>query len=67
MFLETDVIITQPGNVNGAAGSSNVRKARTGRLGIERFDGESVIGSQIEPLLIEAGFRQGPRRLILSA
>jgi ATP-dependent Lhr-like helicase len=45
----------------------HVRRARTGRLGIERFDGESVIGSPIEALLIEAGFRQGPRRLTLSA
>jgi ATP-dependent Lhr-like helicase len=45
----------------------HVRRGRAGRLGIERFDGGSVIGSPIEPLLVEAGFSQGPRRLTLSA
>ena len=37
------------------------------RLGLERFDGEPVVGSEVEQLLIELGFRQGPRRLTLSA
>ncbi len=45
----------------------HVRRGRLKRLGIERFGGESVIGSPVEPLLVEAGFRQGPRRLTLSA
>jgi ATP-dependent Lhr-like helicase len=37
------------------------------RLGIERFDGEPVVGSPGGARLIELGFRQGPRRLTLSA
>jgi ATP-dependent Lhr-like helicase len=37
------------------------------RLQVERFDGEPIMGSSYEPVLIEAGFRQGPRRLTLSA
>ena len=44
-----------------------VQTGRFKRLAIERFDGEPVIGSQIEPLLEEVGFRAGPRRLVLSA
>ncbi|MFN2616643.1 MAG: DEAD/DEAH box helicase [Thermoleophilaceae bacterium] len=47
--------------------SDEVRRGRLPRLGIERFDGESVIGSPVGALLIELGFRQGPRRLTLSA
>jgi ATP-dependent Lhr-like helicase len=37
------------------------------RLQIESVDGEPVVGSAWEPLLIDAGFRQGPRKLTLSA
>jgi ATP-dependent helicase Lhr and Lhr-like helicase len=44
-----------------------VRRGRVPRLGIERFDGEPVIGSPTGDLLIELGFRQSPRRLTLSA
>jgi ATP-dependent Lhr-like helicase len=44
-----------------------VRRGRVPRIGLERFDGEPVIGSPIGALLIELGFRQGPRRLTLSA
>jgi ATP-dependent Lhr-like helicase len=44
-----------------------VRRGRVPRLGIESFDGEPVVGSQGGELLIELGFRQGPRRLTLSA
>ncbi len=44
-----------------------VRRGRVKRLGIERFDGSSIIGSPVEPLLVEAGFARGPRRLTLSA
>jgi ATP-dependent helicase Lhr and Lhr-like helicase len=47
--------------------ADDVRRGRVARLGIERFDGESVIGSPVGALLIELGFRQGPRRLTLSA
>jgi ATP-dependent helicase Lhr and Lhr-like helicase len=44
-----------------------VRRGRVPRLGLERFDGEPVIGSPVGALLIELGFRQGPRKLTLSA
>jgi ATP-dependent Lhr-like helicase len=44
-----------------------VRGGRVPRLGIERFDGEPVVGSEAVELLLELGFRQGPRRLTLSA
>ena len=44
-----------------------VRRGRVPRLGLERFDGEPVVGSPVGALLIELGFRQGPRRLTLSA
>jgi ATP-dependent Lhr-like helicase len=47
--------------------ADHVRRGRLKRLGIERFDGEPVVGSDLEPLLIEIGFRQGPRRLTLTA
>jgi len=44
-----------------------VKTGRVARLGLERFDGEPVVGSSVGALLIELGFRQGPRRLTLSA
>jgi ATP-dependent helicase Lhr and Lhr-like helicase len=44
-----------------------VRRGRIPRLGVERFDGEPVVGSPAGALLLELGFRQGPRRLTLSA
>ena len=47
--------------------ADQVRRGRIGRLGVERFDGEPVVGSPVGALLIELGFRQGPRRLTLSA
>ena len=37
------------------------------KLGLERVDGEPVVGSRWEPLLVDAGFRAGPRKLTLSA
>ena len=37
------------------------------KLSLERVDGASVVGSRWEPLLVEAGFRAGPRKLTLSA
>ena len=43
-----------------------VRRGRVPRLGVERFDGEPVVGSPAGAL-IELGFRQGPRKLTLSA
>ena len=44
-----------------------VRRGRVPRLAVERFDGEPVVGSEAGALLIELGFRQGPRKLTLSA
>ena len=37
------------------------------RLGIERVDGEPVIGSEVEEALVEAGFSRQPRRLVAAA
>ena len=37
------------------------------KLGIERIDGEAVIGSGLEGTLIAAGFSRQPRRLVASA
>jgi ATP-dependent Lhr-like helicase len=37
------------------------------RLSVERWDGEPVHGSAVEELLVERGFRSGPRRLTLTA
>jgi ATP-dependent Lhr-like helicase len=50
-----------------AALADEVHRGRIGRMGVERFDGEPVKGSHAGALLIEAGFRQGPRKLTLSA
>jgi ATP-dependent Lhr-like helicase len=50
-----------------AALAGEVHRGRMGRIGVERFDGEPVVGSSVGALLIEAGFRQGPRKLTLSA
>jgi ATP-dependent Lhr-like helicase len=47
--------------------ADEVHRGRIGRIGVERFDGEPVVGSPVGALLIEAGFRQGPRKLTLSA
>jgi len=47
--------------------AAEVQRGRIKRLGIERFDGESVLGSAVGELLLEIGFRQSPRKLTLSA
>ena len=44
-----------------------VRGGRVDAVALERVDGEPAIGSQLEPALVELGFRQGPRRLTLRA
>jgi ATP-dependent helicase Lhr and Lhr-like helicase len=44
-----------------------VRTGRIAAVALERVDGEQAVGSELEPLLIELGFRQGPRRLTLRA
>jgi len=47
--------------------AAHVLRGRVKRLALERFDGEPVVGSPFEALLVEVGFRQGPRKLTLSA
>jgi len=47
--------------------AEHVRRGRLKRLGLERFDGRPVVGTTVGDLLIELGFRHGPRRLTLSA
>jgi ATP-dependent Lhr-like helicase len=47
--------------------AAHVARGRIKRLALERFDGESVIGSPVGALLIELGFRQSPRKLTLTA
>ena len=44
-----------------------VRAGRIRKLELERIDGEPVLGGPAEALLVELGFRSGPRRLTLSA
>jgi len=44
-----------------------IRGGRGRKLALEKIDGEPVVGSDLEPVLIELGFRQGPRKLTLSA
>ncbi len=44
-----------------------VRSGGLKRAAVERFDGEPVMGSAIEELLQEVGFRPGPRKLTLTA
>jgi ATP-dependent Lhr-like helicase len=44
-----------------------VTAGRGRRLSLERVDGEPVVGSRHEPMLVELGFRAGPSKLTLSA
>jgi ATP-dependent Lhr-like helicase len=43
------------------------RAGLVGKLAIERVDGEPVLGSALERMLVELGFSAGPRRLTLHA
>jgi len=44
-----------------------VLAGRIKKLDLEKVDGEPVVGSPFEDLLVELGFRLGPRKLTLSA
>jgi ATP-dependent Lhr-like helicase len=44
-----------------------VRRGRIRKLGVERVNGEPVVGSAWEEPLLELGFRAGPRRLTIGA
>jgi ATP-dependent helicase Lhr and Lhr-like helicase len=50
-----------------AALATAARDGRLPKLGVERVDGEPVIGSGLEETLIAAGFSRQPRRLVASA
>ena len=41
-----------------------VASGKIRRIALEKVDGAPAVGSQLEPLLVESGFRQGPTRLI---
>ncbi|MEA2428620.1 MAG: ATP-dependent helicase Lhr and Lhr-like helicase, partial [Thermoleophilaceae bacterium] len=47
--------------------AEEVHRGRIKKIAVERFDGESIVSSRFGALLIEAGFRQSPRKLTLSA
>jgi ATP-dependent Lhr-like helicase len=47
--------------------AEEVHRGRIKRIAVERFDGEPIIGSPFGAPLIEAGFRQTPRKLTLTA
>jgi ATP-dependent Lhr-like helicase len=47
--------------------ASFITGSRGRKLSLERVDGEPVVGSPVEDLLVEVGFRSGPRKLTLSA
>jgi ATP-dependent Lhr-like helicase len=48
--------------------ADGVRRGRLPkRLGLERINGGPVVGSALEPLLLEFGFRSGTRKLTLTA
>jgi ATP-dependent Lhr-like helicase len=44
-----------------------VERGRIRKLGVERVNGEPVMGSPWEDLLLERGFRAGPRKLTIGA
>jgi len=44
-----------------------VRERRLPRLALERIDGESIVGHELEAALVAAGFERQPRRLVASA
>jgi ATP-dependent Lhr-like helicase len=48
-----------------AALVGHVRATGVKRLAVERFDGEPVGETEVMPLLLDAGFVQGPRRAVL--
>jgi ATP-dependent helicase Lhr and Lhr-like helicase len=57
--LEGEELAAALGDLAAAARDGLIEK-----LALERLDGEPVIGSVLEPDLIEAGFRRQPRRLV---
>jgi len=44
-----------------------VKAGRIKKLDFERVDGEPIVGSPLEPVLMDLGFRLGPKKLTLTA
>jgi ATP-dependent Lhr-like helicase len=44
-----------------------VRAGRLKKLDLEKVDGGPILGTALEPLLVDLGFRLGPRKLTLTA
>ncbi|HWT92034.1 MAG TPA: hypothetical protein VN238_03490, partial [Solirubrobacteraceae bacterium] len=44
-----------------------VRAGKIKKLDVERANGEPVVGGPLEPLLVDLGFRLGPKKLTLTA
>ncbi len=65
------VTLVEPGDARLYAAfealAAFVTAGRGRKLSLERVDGEPVVGSRHEPVLIELGFRAGPSKLTLSA
>jgi ATP-dependent Lhr-like helicase len=61
-FMEDERLRLALSALAEAVGAGRIRK-----LDLERVDGEPILGSPIEPLLVELGFRAGPKRLTLTA
>jgi ATP-dependent Lhr-like helicase len=57
--LEGEELAAALGDLAAAARDGKIEK-----LVLERLDGETVIGSEIETALVAAGFRRQPRRLV---
>ena len=47
--------------------AKEVGAGRLPKLALEKLDGDPVIGSGQEEVLLEAGFSRGPRKLTLAA
>jgi ATP-dependent helicase Lhr and Lhr-like helicase len=47
--------------------ASAVERGRIRKLGVEKVNGEPVMGTPWEHLLLELGFRAGPRKLTIGA
>ena len=63
MLVEPDDPRVEP---SLAALAEAVKRGRIKRLALEKVDGEPVVGSPYEELLLELGFRAGPRKLTLT-
>ncbi|MEJ7797225.1 MAG: helicase-related protein, partial [Solirubrobacteraceae bacterium] len=65
------VTLVEPGDARLYAAfealAAFITAGRGRRLSLERVDGQPVVGSGHEPMLVELGFRAGPRKLTLSA